>query len=159
KGAYFTRGSGHDKHGAYTEGAAEYAEVMERIARKVEGAAEALPAPEEHGSGSAIGLLALGSPHAAVMEAVDILRERGVSVDYLRLRAFPFADAVHRFLQAHEQLFVVEQNRDAQLRSLLALETGVPRDRMNSIRDFGGFPLNADLIVDAVFAATGAHVT
>src|SRR5690606_37733357 len=130
KGAYFTRGSGHDKHGAYTEGAAEYAEVMERIARKVDGAAEALPAPEEHGSGSAIGLLALGSPHAAVMEAVDILRERGVAVDYLRIRAFPFADAVHRFLQAHEQLFVVEQNRDAQLRSLLALETGVPRDRM-----------------------------
>ncbi|HUF26771.1 MAG TPA: 2-oxoacid:acceptor oxidoreductase subunit alpha [Gemmatimonadaceae bacterium] len=157
KGAYFTRGSGHDRHGAYTEGAAEYTDVMERIARKLAGAAAALPPPELYGSGSRIGLVAVGSPHAAVMEAVDALHERGIEVDYMRIRAFPFADAVRGFLDSHEHLFVIEQNRDAQLRSLLALETGMARDRMQSIRDFGGFPLSADLVVDAVIAHLGGR--
>lgn len=152
KGAYFTRGSGHDKHGRYTEGAAEYSEVMERIAAKVAGAANHLPAPELHESGSSadVGILALGSPHAAVLEAVGALREQGLAVDYLRIRAFPFADQVHEFVRSHGTVFVVEQNRDAQLRSLLTLETGLPRDSFISIRDFGGFPLSAEFIVDGV---------
>src|SRR5690606_33660190 len=103
--------SGHDKHGRYTEGSAEYAEVMERIAAKVAGAANLLPPPELHASGveTEVGIIALGSPHAAVLEAVDLLRERGIDVDYLRIRAFPFADQIHDFVRSHPRLFVVEQ--------------------------------------------------
>jgi 2-oxoglutarate ferredoxin oxidoreductase subunit alpha len=150
KGAYFARGSGHDRHGSYTEGAAEYSEVVERIARKVNGAAEWLPSPEVCERGSSIGIIALGSPHAAVLEAADMLQEHGVPVDCMRIRAFPFAKAVREFIDAHERVFVVEQNRDAQLRSLLALELGVARDRLDSVRDFGGVPLSAEVVMDGV---------
>jgi 2-oxoglutarate ferredoxin oxidoreductase subunit alpha len=153
KGAYFTRGSGHDAQGAYTEEAAAYAEVMDRIARKINGAAASVPAPEIHqhpGGGAGLGLIAMGSCHAAAMEAVDRLRAEGVAVDYMRVRGFPFSDTVSEFLGAHSRSFVVEQNRDAQLRSLLTLETGTPRDQMISILDYGGVPLSAQPIVDAV---------
>ena len=151
-GAYFTRGSGHDRHGRYTEGAAEYSEVMERIAAKVASAAEYLPAPELHAGGTPadVGIIALGSPHAAILEAMDILRERGVEAEYLRIRAFPFAEQVHEFVRAHPRLWVVEQNRDAQLRSLLMLETGMARDSFISVRNFGGFPLSAGFIADSI---------
>lgn len=158
KGAYFARGSGHDKHGAYTEGAAEYVEVVDRIARKVNGAAEHLPAPDFHGSGSSIGLIALGSPHAAMLEARDLLHERGIDADYMRIRAFPFAAAVKEFIDAHERVFVVEQNRDGQLRSLLALETGMSRDALLSVRDYGGTPLSAQTIVSGVLAGMEVRV-
>ena len=74
----------------------------------------------------------------------------GMSVDYMRIRAFPFGPSVAEFLTTHERLFVVEQNRDAQLRSLLAIETGIARDRMESVLDFGGLPLTAPIVVRAV---------
>ena len=150
KGAYFTRGSGHDKHGAYTEGSAEYVEVMERIARKIDGAAKAVPAPDIHGAGSAVGMIAFGSTHGAMLEARDRLTERGIAVDYMRIRAFPFDTPVRAFIEAHQTVFVVEQNRDGQLRSLLALETGIARDRMISIIDFGGLPLSAEHVVRGI---------
>jgi 2-oxoglutarate ferredoxin oxidoreductase subunit alpha len=152
KGAYFTRGSGHDAHGAYTEEASAYAEVLARLERKLRTAADAVPGPEMHGhpDGAEIGIIALGSCHAATIEAVDRLRENGIALDYMRIRGFPFSDVVSTFLQTHERCFVVEQNRDAQLRSLLTIETGVPRDRMVSILDYGGVPLSAQPIVDAV---------
>jgi 2-oxoglutarate ferredoxin oxidoreductase subunit alpha len=151
KGAYFTRGSGHDKHAAYTEDAAEYQEVVDRLARKIGKAAEAVPAPEVHWAEAAdIGIISLGGCHVAVMEAVDQLRAQGVSADYMRIRAFPFPRAVAEFINAHERCFVVEQNRDGQLRSLLALETGVARDRMTSVLDYGGLPLTAERVVTEV---------
>jgi 2-oxoglutarate/2-oxoacid ferredoxin oxidoreductase subunit alpha len=152
KGAYFTRGSGHDKHAAYTEDAAEYQEVVDRLARKLRGAAEALPAPEirwheETGRPVDIGIISLGGCHAAVIEAMDKLRDQGLPADYMRIRAFPFGRAVAEFINAHEHCFVVEQNRDGQLRSLLAIETGVARDRMISVLDYGGLPLTAERVV------------
>jgi len=188
KGAYFTRGSGHDKHGAYTEGSTEYAEVMERIARKIASAASAVPAPEVRlasaagavpapqvrlasagGSGAvgaagnaaaakrntspgtaSVGLITIGSPRAAVLEAVDQLADAGIGADFLRVSGFPFAEAVREFIDAHEHVFVIEQNRDAQLRSLLAIELGFARDRMISIRDFAGLPLAAETVVAGV---------
>jgi 2-oxoglutarate ferredoxin oxidoreductase subunit alpha len=156
KGAYFVRGSGHNKHGAYTEDSVEYQEVIDRIARKIAGAATAVPEPELHTSGPAkVGLISFGGTHAAMLEACDRLRESGIPVDYLRIRGFPFSKRVAEFIEAHEQVFVVEQNRDAQLRSLIMIETGVPRDRMNAVLDYGGLPLTAGAVVRGVTEKVG----
>jgi 2-oxoglutarate ferredoxin oxidoreductase subunit alpha len=150
RGAYFTRGSGHNKLGGYTEDAAEYVEVMDRLARKIDGAATAVPAPQIDGAGSPIGIISLGGCHRAVTEAVHRLRAGGTAIDYLRVRGFPFAPVVGEFVRSHEQCYVVEQNRDGQLRSLIALETGIARERMRSILDYGGMPLSADVVVAGV---------
>ncbi|MDE3151942.1 MAG: 2-oxoacid:acceptor oxidoreductase subunit alpha, partial [Gemmatimonadota bacterium] len=153
KGAYFTRGSGHDKNAAYTEDADAYLELVDRLARKVAGAARAVPAPEMHRQDAAeIGLVSIGGCHAAVLEAVDRLRDQGIPADYMRIRGFPFDAPVADFLNEHEIVFVVEQNRDAQLRAMLTMETGVPRDRMIPILDYGGLPLTAQRVVSAVTA-------
>ena len=104
----------------------------------------------DNGTSAPIGIISIGGCHAAVLEAVDRLRASGTSVDYMRIRAFPFAPSVRAFLEAHPQCFVVEQNRDGQLRSLLAIETGLARDSMTSILDYGGLPLTADVVVEGV---------
>lgn len=151
KGAYFTRGSGHNRLGGYTEDAAEYVEVVDRIARKIAGAAEAVPGPVvQRQDGAEIGIVALGSSDAAVREAVELLAEQGIAADYLRIRGFPFHPAVERFLGEHEHNFVVDQNRDGQLLSLLTLETGVAKERLRSVRYYGGLPLSAHHVVSGV---------
>src|SRR5690606_34431853 len=150
--------------------------VVDRLARKIDGSVERLPAPEmrwarevgggrAHGgngeapaggsgpdeAGSApIGLVTLGGCRAAVLEAQARLGARGIETDVMRIRAFPFGPSVGAFLEAHERVFVIEQNRDAQLRSLLALETEVPLARLESIRSYGGMPLAAREVVEAV---------
>ncbi len=150
-GAYFVRGSGHDKHGAYTEDSDAYREVVDRLAHKFAAAAEAVPAPEIHRQPwSDVGIVSLGGCDAAVRESLDELRDRGVAADYMRVRAFPFGAAVKEFLEQHGTVFVVEQNRDAQLRSLLTIETGVPRDSMIPVLDYGGMPLTAQVVTMAV---------
>jgi 2-oxoglutarate/2-oxoacid ferredoxin oxidoreductase subunit alpha len=164
KGGYFTRGSGHDKHAIYTEDSDAYMEVVDRLARKLVTASTAVPAPELHtqndgGSAADIGIISLGGCHAAVLEAVDRLRQDGRSVDYMRVRAFPFAPSVREFIESHSRCYVVEQNRDGQLRTLLAIETGIARDRMTSVLDYGGLPLTADRVLNGVLAGerqTGA---
>ena len=90
--------------------------------------------------GAKIGLLTVGGCHAACSEALDLFAKEGLAIDYMRVRGFPFADDVRRFLESHEINFIVEQNRDAQLRSLLMLETGVPVEKLQSIRYYAGFP-------------------
>src|ERR1041385_695736 len=152
KGGYFTRGSGHTKFGTYTEDADEYQEVVDRLAKKLATAATAVPAPEVRSSGkkAEIGIISLGGCHAAVNEAVDRLAAAGVAADYMRIRAFPFAPGIRDFIEAHPRCYVVEQNRDGQLRSLLAIETGISRDRMFSVLDYGGLPLTADRVVAGV---------
>jgi 2-oxoglutarate ferredoxin oxidoreductase subunit alpha len=87
-----------------------------------------------------------------VREAVLILESKGVEVDFMRVRGFPFGAAVERFLEEHELSFVVEQNRDAQLRSLLTLETPVPKDKLRSVLAYGGFPLQATQVVHGVLS-------
>ncbi len=150
-GAYFVRGSGHDKHGAYTEDSDAYQEVVDRLTRKFATAATVVPAPEFHRQPYAhVGIVSLGSCHAAVLEAIDRLREQGIVADYMRIKAFPFNQSVREFIDAHDAVFVVEQNRDAQLRSLLAIETGVPRDHMTPVLDYGGMPLTAHVVVSAI---------
>ncbi|HEX6923866.1 MAG TPA: 2-oxoacid:acceptor oxidoreductase subunit alpha [Longimicrobiaceae bacterium] len=144
KGSYFTRGSGHNKFGGYTEDPEEYTEVMDRLARKIDRAGEFVPAPEIRlREGARVGLISIGGCDAAVKEAIDRLAQQGVPVDYLRVRGFPFAQSVTEFLHAHDWSYVVEQNRDGQLRSLLALETEFPMDRLVPLRYYGGMPLSA----------------
>jgi 2-oxoglutarate ferredoxin oxidoreductase subunit alpha len=152
KGAYFTRGSGHDKYGRYTEDSDAYVEVMDRLLAKIESAAEHLPAPEVHKAAAptTLGMISLGGCHWAVLEAIDDLAARGVHVDYLRVRAFPFGKAVEDFLATHDTVFVVEQNRDGQLRNLLALETDGPKDKMVSIVYYGGQPLSKGHVLDGL---------
>ena len=152
RGAYFTRGSGHDVHAGYTEDAAAYSEVLARLGRKLSHAAGAVPEAriDRRDGGASLGIITIGSCDAAVREAVDRMRAEGMAIDYMRIRGFPFGSEVVRFLSEHDRLFVVEQNRDAQLRSLLAIETGKPRDEMTPILDYGGVPLSAEPIVEAV---------
>ena len=161
RGGYFTRGSGHTKFGTYTEDAAEYQEVVDRLVKKMETAARTVPGPEIRMSGKKtdVGIVSVGGCHAAVMEAIDRLKAGGqvdgwtggpLHVDYMRIRAFPFADTVREFIEAHPKCYVVEQNRDGQLRSLLAIETGIARDRMMSVLDYGGLPLTADRVIAGI---------
>jgi 2-oxoglutarate ferredoxin oxidoreductase subunit alpha len=152
KGAYFTRGSGHNKMAGYTEDAAEYTEVVDRIARKINNAAKAVPAPITAGSGTnRFGILTVGC-HAACVEAMDTLAAEGVHLDFMRVRGFPFGDEVKAFLEQHDVTFVVEQNRDGQLRNLLTLETSVPLSKMESVRYYGGFPMSAHHVLAGIRA-------
>lgn len=151
KGAYFVRGSGHDKHAAYTEDSDAYQELVDRLKRKFEHAATVMPKPVFTLQPNAeVGLVTIGGCDAAVREAADRLRDQGVAVDVMRIRAFPFGSEVREFFDAHDRNFVIEQNRDAQLRALLAVELGIPRDSMTSILDYGGMPLTAKVVVDGV---------
>jgi 2-oxoglutarate ferredoxin oxidoreductase subunit alpha len=159
KGSYFTRGSGHNKFGGYTEDAAEYREVVDRLKRKLAAAVTALPEPEVHREPDAtVGVITLGSCRGAVFEGADRLRERGLPLDVMRIKAFPFGDTVKSFVESHERCIVIEQNRDAQLRSLLILETGISGDRLLSICDYGGMPLGTDRVIDGIEQLVGTVV-
>jgi 2-oxoglutarate ferredoxin oxidoreductase subunit alpha len=153
KGAYFTRGSGHNKYAAYTEDDVEYTEVLDRIDRKIQRAARFVPAPiVRKAAGAKMGLITVGGCHAACIEGLDILAKEGVAIDYMRVRGFPFGDDVAAFIEAHDVTFVVEQNRDAQLRSLLVLETGIDMAKFESVRYYGGFPMSAHHVIAGVKA-------
>ncbi len=155
KGAFFTRGSGHDRFGRYTEDAEAYSDVMERLARKVDGAVERIPPPEillagADGASSRLGVVTLGGCRGAVLEARDLLLEEGIALDVMRLKGFPFGPGVAAFLEAHDRIFVVEQNRDRQLLALLVLETGVSRDKLVPVGSFGGMPMSAREVIEGV---------
>jgi len=158
KGAYFTRGSGHTQYGGYTEDATEYQIVVDRLKRKFETAKKLVPkAVIENRGAHDFGIVSMGSCDGAVREALDILKRKGVNVDYMRLRAFPFGQEVEEFLASHAKIFVVEQNRDAQLRSLLMLETAVEKAKLQSILYYAGLPMSSTIVVDGVLAAIGSH--
>ncbi len=151
KGAYFTRGSGHNMYGAYTENAGEYQEVVDRLLHKWETAKSYVPKPVvQYSDKNNIGIISVGSCDEAVKEAVDVLGEQGIGVNYLRVRAFPFNDDVQKFMDKHDKLYVVEQNRDAQLKSLLCLECSVADEKLNEILHYNGLPMTAGFVVDAV---------
>jgi 2-oxoglutarate/2-oxoacid ferredoxin oxidoreductase subunit alpha len=153
KGAYFTRGSGHTQFGTYTEDSAEYQMVLDRLLRKWETAKKLVPrAIIDATAGSDIGIVSLGSCDGAVHEAIDVLKGQGVRVNYMRVRAFPFSEDVERFLAAHKTLFVVEQNRDAQFRSLLSLETKVEKAKLLPLLHYSGLPISSSFIVEGVLA-------
>jgi 2-oxoglutarate ferredoxin oxidoreductase subunit alpha len=99
-----------------------------------------------------VGIVSLGSCDGAVHEALDILKRRGMQLDYMRVRSFPFGQEVEEFLAAHSTLFVVEQNRDAQLKSLLTLETAVEKSKLRSILHYNGLPMSSHEIVESIAA-------
>jgi 2-oxoglutarate/2-oxoacid ferredoxin oxidoreductase subunit alpha len=152
KGAYFARGSGHNQYGAYTEDSREYQVVVDRLRKKWITAARLVPKALVESGGSELGIVTLGSGDAPVREAITRLAAQGVRLDYMRVRGFPFGEEVEQFLNAHQLNFIVEQNRDAQLRALLTLETGVAKSRMRSILHYNGMPLAASYVIDGVMA-------
>lgn len=158
KGAYFTRGSGHTQFGGYTEDAGEYQIVLDRLKRKFDTAKKLVPKAAIETKGHSAGIVSIGSCDGAVREALDVLKRRGIQCDYMRLKAFPFGEEVEQFLAMHSKIFVVEQNRDAQLKSLLTLETAVEKSKLRSILYYAGLPMAASVIVDAVAAEVGVAV-
>jgi len=152
KGSYFVRGSGHNQYGGYTEDAGEYQQVVDRLKLKWETARRLVPAAVETKAGGRtdIGIIAFGSSHGATIEALDRLAEQDVAVDYLRLRAFPFGDEVEAFIRTHRTIFVLEQNRDAQMRSLLMTELNADPRKLVSILHYNGLPVPSDMIVERI---------
>jgi 2-oxoglutarate/2-oxoacid ferredoxin oxidoreductase subunit alpha len=151
KAAYFTRGSGHNDAAGYTEKPDEYQSVVDRLSRKFEHARTLVPAPVTVKNGtSKIGILAFGSTDFALRESLDqIKNEYGQSADYMRIRAYPFTHEVHDFIASHERVYVVEQNRDAQMASLLKLD--LPADqvvKLRSILNYNGLPIDARTITE-----------
>jgi len=151
KGSFFTRGSGHNKFGAYTEDSAQYKEVVDRLLVKWETARDLVPAPEvEYSKFNKRAILTLGSCDGAVKEAMDRLKEEGTPLNYCRVKAFPFSDAVKEFIDRHERVYVVEQNRDAQLRSLLMLDIEADARKLVPVLHYDGMPLAANFVVQKV---------
>ncbi|MBV8784847.1 MAG: 2-oxoacid:acceptor oxidoreductase subunit alpha, partial [Gammaproteobacteria bacterium] len=158
KAAYFTRGSGHTQFGTYTEDPAEYQLVLDRLMRKWATARRLVPrAVIDATADSPLAIVSLGSCDGAIREALDVLRGRGVTLDYMRVRSFPFTEDVERFLAAHELVFVVEQNRDAQLRALLTLETAVDKQKLRSLLHYSGFAISSAFIVAGVLGELEAR--
>jgi 2-oxoglutarate ferredoxin oxidoreductase subunit alpha len=156
--AFFTRGSGHNERALYTERPDEYQQVMERLARKFETARKMVPTPVIVANGtSKIGLIAYGTTDFAVTESREQLKsEYKLETDYLRIRAFPFTREIHDFVAAHERIYVIEQNRDAQMLSLLKLDLP-PEDatRLRSVRHYNGLPIDARSVTDELVMQEG----
>jgi 2-oxoglutarate ferredoxin oxidoreductase subunit alpha len=121
---------------------------MERLLRKHNAAKTKVPAPIiELRSGATFGVVTVGGCDLAVREALETLASKGLKGDFMRVRAFPFSEEVEKFLVRHDQVFIVEQNRDMQLRSLLTIETPVEKHRLRSVTAWGGFPLQAQEVI------------
>jgi 2-oxoglutarate ferredoxin oxidoreductase subunit alpha len=151
KAAYFTRGSGHNAEAGYTEKPDEYTALMDRLLRKFETARKLIPGPVTVKNGvSKVGFLAYGSTDFALLESLDqIKKEHSLEVDYMRIRAYPFSHEIHDFVASHERVYVVEQDRDAQLASLLKLD--LPADqvvKLRSILHYNGLPIDARTITE-----------
>ncbi|MGS2724002.1 2-oxoacid:acceptor oxidoreductase subunit alpha [Porticoccus sp. GXU_MW_L64] len=144
KGAYFTRGSSHNRDAAYTEKSEDYVDSMERLMKKWHTAKSLVPKPVRYGNNQTdMGMLFFGTTTEAAMEAQDMLADQGIEINALRVRAFPFNDDVEAFLAEHQQIFVVEQNRDGQLRTLLMNECSIDPSRLVSITLYDGMPVCA----------------
>jgi 2-oxoglutarate ferredoxin oxidoreductase subunit alpha len=161
RGAFFTRGSSKDQRARYTEEGAAYVENMERLLRKFASAKSYLPRPEIRRCGHATphGVIYFGSSSAAMTESVDQLAKAGVAVDSLRIRAFPFHDEIADFIAEHDHVYVVEQNRDAQMKALLTIELSIDPARLTSILHFAGTPLTARFVTHAILdSATQSRI-
>jgi 2-oxoglutarate ferredoxin oxidoreductase subunit alpha len=152
KGAYFTRGTSHDAFARYSEKGADYVANSERQLKKFETAKKLVPAPIPRPAKKRtdFGVLYFGSTTPAMHEALEQLEAQGLSLDGMRVRGFPFADEVFDFIRAHDLVFVVEQNRDAQFRALLMNEGGVDPATLCSIRHYDGTPITARFIAGAI---------
>jgi len=156
--AWFARGSGHNEKAQYSERPDDFERNMERINKKFETARSFVPRPELTGTGKAeVGMLAYGTSHWAIVEACDQLRrEYNVEADYLRIRAYPFTREVHDFVERHDRVYVVEQNRDAQMASLLKLDINAELvTRVRSICHIHGLPIDARSVTDELMMMEG----
>jgi 2-oxoglutarate ferredoxin oxidoreductase subunit alpha len=154
--SYFTRGSGHNERAIYSERPDDYKKNMDRLAKKFDSAKTHVPQPiVENAKDAKIGVLAFGTTHWAIIEALDQLKkEYNTPVSYYRLRALPFTDHLVEFFKKHDRVYVVEQNRDAQMASLIKLE--LPAElvtKVRSIRHYSGIPIDARFVTDEVIAA------
>ncbi len=152
KGAFFTRGTTRDPYARYSERGPDYIYNMERLLRKFRTAADLVPQPVVRNAAkkTAMGVIYFGSTSPAMREALDVLEEEGIHVDAMRLCAFPFPESVNQFIEAHEKLFVVEQNRDAQMRSMLINELDVAPSRLVRVLHYDGTPITARFITHAI---------
>jgi len=155
--AYFARGSGHNEHGQYSERPDDFERNMERINRKFETARSFVPRPEVYTGKSKIGIIAYGTSHWAITESRDQLRkEYNLEIDYLRIRAFPFTREIHEFIEQHDRVYIVEQNRDAQMLSLLKLDVRPELVvKLRSIAHIHGLPLDARSVTDEIMTMEG----
>lgn len=150
KGAFFTRGTSRDEYAVYTESPEEYHANMQRLELKWETAAKIVPKPEVVSNGRKVGAIFYGTTALPMQEALDQLSEQGIEMDTLRVRAFPFSEEVWTFIDEHEEVFVIEQNRDAQLRSLIVNEGEINPAKLVSITYYAGLSISADFIRDSI---------
>jgi 2-oxoglutarate ferredoxin oxidoreductase subunit alpha len=152
RGAYFTRGTTKDRYARYSEEGPVYVDNMERLLKKFETAKSLVPAPIVRSSKVAtrLGAVYYGSTSPAMDEALEILAQRSIHLDVMRVRGFPFADGVKDFVARHDRVFVVEQNRDAQLRTLMLVECGLDSAKLDAVLHYDGTPITARFITDAI---------
>ncbi len=152
KAAYFTRGTGHDEFARYSEDPEVWTRVLKRIKKKFENAREMLPKPEIHTmEGASFGIISFGSNDPAIQEARHYLKEeKGIATDYLRLRAYPFSQEVKDFIARHDKIYVVEMNRDGQMRQLLQLDVPEMATKLFSVAKGDGLPLTARWIMNTI---------
>jgi 2-oxoglutarate/2-oxoacid ferredoxin oxidoreductase subunit alpha len=156
--AWFARGSGHNEKAQYSERADDYANNMDRLARKFETARTLVPRPElVRSEGNDVGIIAYGTSHHALVETLDQLQtEYCTNADYLRLRAYPFTRETHEFIAAHQRVYVVDQNRDGQMMELLKLDLAVANiAKLRSVRHYNGLPIDARSITDEIISQEG----
>jgi len=155
KGSFFTRGTSRDEYARYSEEGAPYVRNMERLVRKWETAKTLVPEPElyQEQDTSAVGIVFFGTSTYAALEAKAMLEEQGIAVDAMRVRAFPFGEKVADFIENHQKLFIIEQNRDAQFRSLLVNELETDPKKLVRVLNYDGFPVTAELIYQKIVAS------
>ncbi|MCX6125691.1 MAG: 2-oxoacid:acceptor oxidoreductase subunit alpha, partial [Proteobacteria bacterium] len=161
KGAYFTRGSGHDKFGRYTEDSALYQENFDRLLRKWQTSAQMVPkAVLSHPNPKAkIGVLYYGSTEESLHEALDLLASEGHALSAMRIRAFPFGEEIRVFIEAHHHVLLIEQNRDAQMKTLLLSEFDMDSQRLVSLLIYDGLPLTAKHLTEKIRGFCASYAT
>jgi len=156
--SYFARGSGHNEQALYSERADDYVKNLDRLSRKFETAKKMMPKPEiDMAAEGGIGIIAYGTTHWAIVESRDQLKtESGISTSYLRLRAYPFSDELNDFIDRHDRVYVVEQNRDAQMMSLLRIDLTPERVlKLRSIRHYAGLPIDGRSVTSDLLKQEG----
>jgi 2-oxoglutarate ferredoxin oxidoreductase subunit alpha len=152
KGSFFTRGSSHDEYAVYSEDSPTYVRIMDRLLKKFETAKSLVPKPHlyQKENKNKSGLLFFGTTTQSAEEAMDLFKEQGIEFDAIQIKAFPFNETVAEFIEAHETVFVIEQNRDAQMRTLLVNELEVDPKKLKKVLNFDGTPITADFIMNQI---------
>ncbi len=152
KGAFVTRGTSRDEYAVYTEDGLAYQRNVDRLLKKWNTAKKMVPAPEfyQEKNSSPFGVLFFGTSTYAAEEAIELLKQEQISLDAMRVKAFPFGEEFEDFINAHEKVFVIEQNRDAQFKSLMMIELGVNPEKLVSVLNYDGTPITADHIFQQI---------